>query len=88
MYTSTMQNVACPTTIARRPSGRPVVAKVVLRAIPVTMPGSAIGKITTNDTASRPKKPWRATANAARLPSTRAIPVAPRAARSDVMSAC
>jgi hypothetical protein len=50
--------------------------KVSLRARPVTMPGSAIGITTRNETVSRPKKRWRATANEASVPRMRAIPVA------------
>src|SRR3954468_14526165 len=53
------------------------------RAIPVTMPGSAIGSTSRNDTASRPKKRKRATPNAAAEPSTSAIPVAMRPTRTD-----
>ena len=82
-----MQNVAWPMTIASIPSGRPVVANVVLRAIPVTMPGSAIGKITTNETTSRPKNRCRATASAASDPSRRAISVAPSATTIEVRKA-
>ena len=82
-----MQNVAWPTMIARTPRGSPTVANVVLRAMPVTMPGSAIGKIRTKDTTSRPKKACRATASAASDPSTRAIAVAPRATAIDVRNA-
>ena len=38
-------------------------------AIAVTMPGSAIGRTSTNDTVSRPKNRNRCTANAASVPS-------------------
>ena len=52
-----MQNVAWPMTIVRRPSDTPsTCVKVELSAMPVTMPGSAIGSTTRNETASRPKK--------------------------------
>ena len=44
--------------------------KVLLRATPVTMPGRAIGRITRKEIVSRPKKRWRATASAARVPSS------------------
>ena len=50
-----MQNVAWPMTIVKSPSGTPSVANVVDSAIPVTMPGRAIGRITTNEIVSRPK---------------------------------
>ena len=41
--------------------------------MPVMIPGSAIGRTSRNETASRPKKRKRATANAATEPSTSAI---------------
>ena len=46
--------------------------------MPVTMPGRAIGRITMNEIASRPKNRERATAAAAMLPSTSATIVARR----------
>ena len=55
--------------------------------MPVTMPGSASGRITRNEITSRPKKRWRATAMAASVPSTIAIAVAPSPAFTDVQSA-
>jgi hypothetical protein len=45
--------------------------------MPVTISGSAIGRITRNEIVSRPKKRRRATASAARVPSRTAIAVAP-----------
>jgi hypothetical protein len=57
LNTTTMQNVAWPTTIVSSPSDTPsTCVKVEFSAMPVTMPGSAIGRTTRNDTASRPKK--------------------------------
>ena len=54
---TTMQNVAWPMTIVNRPSDTPsTCVKVELSAMAVTMPGSAIGRMTRNETASRPKK--------------------------------
>ena len=50
--------------------------KVVFRATPVTMPGSAIGRITRNEIVSRPKKLKRATASEASVPRTSATVVA------------
>ena len=50
--------------------------KVELSAMPVTIPGSAIGRITRNEIVSRPKKRWRATASDARVPRIIATPVA------------
>jgi hypothetical protein len=56
-------------------------------AIPVRMPGSAIGSTSTNETAFRPKKRNRCTAIAARLPNKKARSVAMVATSSDVPSA-
>jgi hypothetical protein len=50
-----MQKVACPMTIVNSPSGTSNVANVVESAMPVTMPGSAIARMTTNEIVSRPK---------------------------------
>ena len=61
----------------------PIVRNAVLSAIPVTMPGRAIGRMTRNETVSRPKKRKRWTANESSDPSTRATSVAPMAAWSD-----
>ena len=44
--------------------------------MPVTMPGSAIGRMISSDTALRPKNRVRCSAIAARVPSTSAIAVA------------
>ncbi len=44
--------------------------------MPLITPGSAIGRISSSDTASRPKKLARASAAAASVPSTSATPVA------------
>jgi hypothetical protein len=49
-------------------------------AIPVTMPGKAIGKMTSREIVWRPKKVNRSTAKAAIVPSTSAIAVAPKPA--------
>ena len=61
---------------------------VACSARPVTIPGSAIGRMTANVITSRPKKSVarrrRATAS---VPSTSAIAVAPRAARIEFLSA-
>ena len=50
--------------------------KVLLSATPVTIPGSAIGRMTRKEIVSRPKKRWRATASEASVPSSSAIAVA------------
>ncbi len=87
LKTTTMQKVAWPTITVNRPrptpSGARTVPKAELRAMPVTMPGSAMGRTTTKDTVSRPKKRCRATANAMSVPRTSAIAVAPRPAFTD-----
>src|SRR3954447_19341527 len=83
-----MQNVACPITIVSNENRTPPNAKNEFSAIPVMMPGSAIGSTRTNDTTSRPKNRKRCTANAASEPSTRATAVATSAARTDSQSAC
>ena len=57
------------------------------RAIPVTMPGSAIGSSRSSETTSRPKKRLRCTAAAASVPSTSAMVVATVATRTDSHSA-
>ena len=56
-------------------------------AMPVTMPGSAIGSSRSSDTTSRPKKRLRWTAAAASVPSTSAISVATDATRTDSQNA-
>src|SRR5687768_1962837 len=78
-----MQNVACAITIVQvlNPISRRAIDD--RRAMPVTMPGSAIGRITRNETASLPKNFVRYTAAASRLPNTRAIPVAAEATTTD-----
>ena len=51
-----MQNVACPTiTVNSVRSTCSTCVNVEFRAMPVTMPGSAIGRITKNEMVSRPK---------------------------------
>src|SRR2546421_10750155 len=83
----TMQNVAWPITIVQYVSPTPQNVKNELRAIPVMIPGSAIGRTTRNDTASRPKKRKRLTPKAAAEPSRIAIVVATSPARTDSQSA-
>ena len=55
-----MQNMAWPTMIVNSPSeipnGSSTSRKVAFSAMPVTIPGSASGRITTNEIVSRPKK--------------------------------
>src|SRR5919202_1105157 len=75
-----MQKVAWPITIVQSENWNAANEKNELSAIPVMTPGRAIGRITTNETRSRPKNRNRATANAAIVPSTSAMPVAASAA--------
>ena len=81
---TTTQNVAWPTMIVVTPKSKPIARNAVLRARPVTMPGSASGRITMNAIVSRPKNRKRATARASSDPSTIARIVAPIATWTDV----
>src|SRR2546421_8897782 len=86
----TMQKVACPITIVQSDGlmwWNGLFEKNELSAIPVTTPGSAIGKTSRKLTASRPKKRKRLTAAAAAVPSTSATNVATPAAFIDRTSA-
>src|SRR6185503_5904913 len=87
LNTTTMQKVAWPITIVRMLKEIRNVLIEELRAIAVTIPGRAIGKTRRKDTALRPKKEKRCTANAAALPNRSAAPVAIDATCSDVTSA-
>src|SRR5580765_5585476 len=79
----TTQNVAWPITIVHIDTVMCPAMKNELSAIPVTMPGSAIGSTSRNETASRPKNLKRATPTAAAEPSTSAAPVATSATRTE-----
>ena len=51
-----MQNVAWPMTMVKKPSGKAELGEgASSSAMPVTMPGNAIGKMTMNEIVSRPK---------------------------------
>src|SRR5438445_12783290 len=68
----TMQKVVCPITMVQSDGVSwcaGLLRKKELSAIPVMIPGSAIGRITTNETTSRPKNEKRWIANAAAEPS-------------------
>src|SRR5438309_9525315 len=82
-----MQNVAWPTMIVVSEKPMPLKLMNEFSAIPVMIPGSAIGSTIRNETASRPKKRKRCTANAAIEPSVTAIVVAISAALTDSQSA-
>src|SRR5262245_22363052 len=79
----TMQKVAWPITIVHSDRPIPQKTKNELSAMPVMMPGSAIGKTTANETVSLPKNLKRCTAKAAADPSSSAIDVAATLALSD-----
>src|SRR5262245_12801735 len=76
----TTQNVAWPITIVQKLNWMDQNPKNELSAMPVMIPGSAIGRTKTNETADWPKNLWRERANAASEPSTNATAVAVRPA--------
>src|ERR687885_547421 len=85
-----MQKVAWPITIVQSDGSTwwaGLFEKNELSAIPVTTPGSAIGRTSRKLTASRPKKRKRLTAAAAAVPRTSATAVATAAAFSESTSA-
>ena len=66
-------------TIVKKVSFPKKFVKTLLSAIPVTIPGSAIGNTKRSEIESLPKKSYRAIAAAASEPKTNAIAVAKRA---------
>src|SRR5436305_553230 len=82
-----MQNVACPMTIVSNEKSIPAKVMNEFSAMPVMIPGRAIGRTKMNEIASRPKKRKRCTANAAIEPSRIAMPVEKRPARIDSQKA-
>ena len=83
-----MQNVAWAMTTVRKPRSIPsIVRNALLSAMPVTMPGRAIGRRISNETVWRPKKRVRRSASPASVPRTRAIAVASSATSTLVSSA-
>ena len=87
-----MQNVAWPTMIVNSPALIPKTGCsrfwiTDCSATPVTMPGSAIGRITSRLITRLPKKSNRVSARASSAPSTSAIAVAPSPALTEVHSA-
>ena len=58
------------------------------KAMPVTMPGSAIGSTNSTVSESRPRKVLRASAKAASVPRISAMVVAQAATASDSVNAC
>src|SRR5215472_7631113 len=82
-----MQNVACPMTMVSVPSWMPVKEKNEFSAIPVMIPGSAIGSTSRNEMASRPKKRNLCRAKATAEPSSLARTVATSPTRTDSRNA-
>src|SRR5258706_15391839 len=82
-----MQNVAWAITRVMRPRPMPTWWNPAFSEIPVTMPGSAIGSTTSNDTVLRPKNANRWTANDSADPSTTAMSEARVAVFTEVQSA-
>src|SRR3990172_1125823 len=83
----TTQNVAWPITIVHSERSTDQNTKNEFSAMPVMIPGRAIGKTNRNETAFCPKKRKRASANAASEPSTSATEVASAPALSESPSA-
>src|SRR4051794_22891567 len=81
-----MQKVAWPKTIVQVEKGRFMMSKAERKAMPVMMPGRAIGRMNNSDSDSRPKKRARAKAAAASVPMMRARSVAISATLSDRIS--
>ena len=67
-----MQKVAWPRTIVQVEKGMSIRLKAERSEMPVMMPGSAIGRMTRSEIASRPKKRARTIAAAQSVPRTSA----------------
>src|SRR5690242_10165684 len=78
-----MQKVVWPTTIVSVDSGTPPKLNAAFSAIPVTMPGSARGRMNSRLTASRPNQVILLMASAAKDPRTSASAVAPSPTSSE-----
>src|SRR5690349_14732302 len=83
-----MQKVAWPRTIVQNENGISIRLNADLSEIPVMMPGSAIGRITSSEMVSRPKNRVPETAAAHSVPSTSAISVEIDATCTESVSAC
>jgi hypothetical protein len=82
-----MQNVVCPIAIVQNPGAMSARWNAELSAMPVTMPGRAIGRMKPIAIRSLPRNVLRASASAASVPSTTAARVAPSATSADNISA-
>src|SRR5690242_5378054 len=83
-----MQKVAWPRTMVHVENGMSNRLNAERSEIPVMMPGSAMGRITSNEMASRPKNLLPETAAAQSVPRTRAIAVDMAATWTDSVKAC
>src|SRR4026207_724580 len=75
-----MQKVAWPSTMVQNEKSSSMMLNAERSAMPVMMPGSAIGTTNSSEIASRPKNRARASAAAAPAPSSRGSRPAPAAA--------
>src|SRR5215472_6056566 len=82
-----MQNVVCPMTMVQNDSEMLTKVKNEASAIPVMIPGSASGRTSRKEIASRPKNLKRYRAYATADPRSRAIAVATRPTLTDSSSA-
>src|SRR3569833_427800 len=82
-----MQNVACPRTMVQKLNGMSSRLNAERSAMPVMMTGSAIGRVTSSDTTSRPKNFAPDTAAAQSVPRISATSVEYAASCSDSVSA-
>src|SRR5437867_2275991 len=71
-----MQKVAWPRTMVQVENGRFMMSKAERSAMPVMMPGRAIGRMKRSDSESLPKKRARESAAAASVPNISASSVA------------
>ena len=82
-----MQKVAWPSTIVQNEKGMSARSKAERSEMPVMMPGSAIGRMSSSEIASRPKNRARDSAAAASVPRTSATSVESGGDRDDRPSA-
>src|SRR5262245_53091340 len=87
LWTMTMQKVAWPATIVQNPGSSRASLMAESKAMPVMMPGSAIGIAKSTVSVCLPRKFPRASAKAASVPSSSAPTVAALATASDRRSA-
>src|SRR5262245_57627453 len=83
-----MQKVAWPRTMVQKLKGISISEKADRNDMPVMMPGSAMGRMTKSEMASRPKNLLPETAAAQSVPRTSATSVEMVATCTDNVSAC